>query len=208
MRANRGRRKFVVPGTGSAFVAPNFALCWKGWEARFGVTIGASVRKRVERAISVYRANAAIAKDAEDVSISKADFKRSLAPLLSRHSTGGSDLYGKDWKVFRLVQLLTPEMSGLSEQRGRKAVARFEIDLVPVVREIDAFSDAVIEICDAFSSLEPGLGKLTSLKWDDEGSDPKPIDQFLAAVLRGGSCDLAQVKSHRRALKRNGKKRE
>jgi hypothetical protein len=208
MVGNRGRRKFVAPGIGSALVAPEPKLRWNHWEGIFGVTIGSDVRTQVESAISVYRANAAFADQDADAVLTKADFKRRLSSLLSRYSKDCVDLFGDDWKIFRLVLLLTPEMSGFTKERISRAVARFEIDCVHVVREIDAFSDAVTEICGAFSSIDPRHGRLTSLKWDDEASDPKPIDQFLGAVLRSKGCDLAQVKSHRRALKRKEKRPE
>lgn len=191
---NKGPRKFVVPAFGAAWVEPRPVIDWKSWEKRFGVEFDPATRGAVEGAVEVYHANRNFPDQA---TMSRAEFKRAL-----KNRSG-------DYFITRLVTMLTPEMSAAPQKdREEKAIARFEIDLVPVVREVDAFSDAVKRICTAIGKVDASAAKLTSLKWDDRSEvPPKPIDALLASLLRGQGCDLAQVKSHREALKRKEKNR-
>ena len=199
---NKGPQKFVVPGFGAAWVEPRFPHdpkdmddWWKSWEKRFGLEFDAATRAAVESAVKIYHANRNFP---EQATMSRAEFKRALKQRSADHI------------ITRLITLLTPEMGAApQEEREQKAIARFEIDLVPVVREVDAFSDAVKRICSAIGKVDSSAAKLTSLKWDDLSElPPKPIDAFLASLLRGQGCDLAQVKSHREALKRKEKDRK
>lgn len=191
---NKGPRKFVVPGFGAAWVEPRPVIEWKSWEEMFGVDFDAATRAAVECAVEIYHANRSFP---EQASMSRAEFKRALKERPADHF------------INRLITLLTPEMGAAPQaEREQKAIARFEVDLVPVVREVDAFSDAVKRICSAIRKVDASAARLTSLKWDDRSEvPPKPIDAFLASLLRGQGCDLAQVKSHREALKRKEKSR-
>ncbi|NGQ93438.1 hypothetical protein G5V65_21420 [Rhodobacter sp. HX-7-19] len=168
---------------------------WESWEKRFGIEFDPATRSAVEGAVEVYHANRNFPDQA---TISRAEFKRAL-----KNRSG-------DYFITRLVTMLTPEMGAAPQKdREQKAIARFEIDLVPVVREVDAFSDAVKRICTAIGKVDASAAKLTSLKWDDQSEvPPKPIDALLASLLRGQGCDLAQIKIHREALKRKEKNRK
>ena len=192
---NKGPRKYVAPGFGFAVLEFRPHVKWDEWESRFGLEFDLATRTDVEDAVKIYHANRSFP---EQASMSRAEFKRALRDRPA------------DYIIERLVTMLTPDMGAAPQkEREQKAIARFEIDFVPVVREVDAFSDAVKRICSAIGKVDASAAKLTSLKWDDRSEvPPKPIDALLASLLRGQGCDLAQVKSHREALKRKEKNRK